>query len=71
MLRKLIKDGIRRVQKNQDPKGIIRKSTGVIPTYSHNTVINVKPAPTPEADRQLLRDTGRRALEEYIKMKGC
>ena len=37
----------------------------VITTYSQDRVIaGIPPAPTPEEDRQLLRETGRKVVEE-------
>ena len=35
---------------------------GVIPTYARSTILRVPPAPTIEADRELLRATARRVL---------
>jgi hypothetical protein len=43
------------------------KEDEAIPTYSNHTVIPVPKAPTPEEEEQLLRDTGRRVAEGYLK----
>ena len=37
-------------------------SNGVIPTHARSTILRVPPAPTPEADRELLRATARRVV---------
>jgi hypothetical protein len=50
--------------------GFVRLGAGqeeqVIPTYSNHTVIPVPKAPTPEAEDQLLRETGRHVAEGYL-----
>ena len=66
-LRNLLRRGIRAVQKGEDPPGVTYGDDGVIPTYSHDRVLSVPPAPTPEEDRLLLRETGRRVAEECIE----
>jgi hypothetical protein len=60
MVRQLVRQGIRAVQRGKDPKGLRREDDGPIPTYAGQTVVRVPPAPTPEADHQLLQETGRR-----------
>ena len=51
--------------------GFMRLGAGqeeqVIPTYANHTVIPVPDAPTPEAEAQLLRETGRNVAEGYLK----
>jgi phenylpropionate dioxygenase-like ring-hydroxylating dioxygenase large terminal subunit len=67
MLRRQIREGIRAVKAGDDPMGLFRDSgAGVIPTYCNNTVVRVPPAKTPEADKKLLRETGRRLAQGYI-----
>lgn len=39
----------------------------VIPTYANHTVISIPKAPTPEAEEQLLRETGRNVAEGYLR----
>src|SRR5262249_9497195 len=67
MLRNQIRRGIRAVKEGSDPVGVFRDGGGTIPTYCNDTVVQVPPAKTPELDRRLLRETGRRLAEDYIK----
>jgi hypothetical protein len=67
MFRQQIRRGIRSVQDGRDPAGLCRDASAVIPTYSNDTVVRVPPAATPEEDPQLLRETGRRLAEAYLK----
>jgi hypothetical protein len=61
MFRRLLREGIRTVQRAEDPKGLSR-SGEVIRTYTQNMVLKAPQAPTPEAERDLLRTIGRRVL---------
>ena len=67
MLRNIVRRGIRAVQNGQDPEPIMWEEEQVIPTYSNHTVIPVPEAPTPEAEEQLPRETGRHVAEGYLK----
>ena len=67
IFRNQIRRGIRAVQAGGDPVGVLREGGGVTPTYCNDTVVRVPPAATPELDKQLLRETGRRLAEGYIK----
>ena len=67
MLRRMIQEDIRAVQKGKEPRVLAIKTNGRIPTYANDTVLQIPPAPTPEADLQLLRDTGRKVAEEYFR----
>lgn len=67
MFRQQIRRGIRAVQAGRDPAGLCREAGAVIPTYCNDTIVRVPPAATPEADRQLMRQTGRRLAEAYLK----
>jgi hypothetical protein len=67
MLRNQIRRGIRSVKAGNDPVGLFRAGGAAIPTYCNDTVVEVPPANTPELDRKLLRETGRRLAEGYIK----
>ena len=67
MLRNLVRRGIRAVQKGADPEVVTYGESPPVPTYSRDRVLDVPPAPTPEADRQLVRETGRRVVENIIK----
>ena len=46
--------------------GVVRDGGAVIPTYCNDTVLRVAPAKTPELDKKLMRETGRRLAEGYI-----
>ena len=58
---------IRAVKAGGQPVGLSRDSGVVIPTYCNDTVVPVPPAKTPELDRKLLRETGRRLAQGYIE----
>ena len=66
MFRNQVRKGIRAVKEGSDPVGLFRDS-GVIPTYCNDTVVRVPPAKTPELDKKLLRETGRRLAQGYIE----
>ena len=63
MLRRIVRDGIRAVAGGGDPYGTERLDGKVIRTFTQDLVLRIPPAPTPEADRRLLRATGRRVVE--------
>ena len=67
MFRKLLRDGIRAVQRGEDPKGVIREDGKVVNCYGGNTMVYLPPAATPEEDKKLLQETGRRVAEGYLK----
>jgi len=62
MLRKIVRDGIRAVEAGQSPRGVSRDSAETIRTHCQDTVLKIPPAGTPEDDRALLRDAGRRVV---------
>ena len=62
MLRRIVRDGIRAVMTGQDPWGTHWPEGKVIPTHTQDLVLQIPPAATPEADRHLVRETGRRAV---------
>ena len=66
MIRRSIRQGIRAAQAGKDPKGIVRQEGAVIPTYTHDTVVHLPPAKTAQADKELLRQTGRKIAQDYI-----
>jgi nitrite reductase/ring-hydroxylating ferredoxin subunit len=66
MFRNQIRAGIRAVTAGNDPVGLFRDGGGMIPTYCNDTVVPEPAAKTPELDRKLLRETGRRLAEGYI-----
>jgi phenylpropionate dioxygenase-like ring-hydroxylating dioxygenase large terminal subunit len=67
LFRNQIRRGIRAVKEGSDPVGLFRQDGAVIPTYCNDTVVQVPPAKTPEQDRKLLRETGRRLAQGYIE----
>ena len=67
MFRQHIRRGIRSVQEGRDLAGLCRDDGTVIPTYANDTVVHVPAAETPEADPHLLRGTGRKLAEAYLK----
>jgi hypothetical protein len=67
MLRNQIRRGIKAVKSGADPVGLFREDAGMIPTYCNNTVVRIPPAKTPELDKKLMRETGRRLAEGYLK----
>jgi phenylpropionate dioxygenase-like ring-hydroxylating dioxygenase large terminal subunit len=68
MMRNLIRRGIRAVQNGEDLGYRILRNGGAVPTYSHDRVVaGIPPAATPEADRQLLCEVGRRVVAGTIE----
>ena len=70
MLRNQVRDGIRAVQRGEDPQGIVREPYTIVPTYASNTVVDIPPAATPEEDDLLVFNTGRRVAAEIIESGG-
>jgi phenylpropionate dioxygenase-like ring-hydroxylating dioxygenase large terminal subunit len=66
MLRNQIRQGIRAVKAGNDPVGLFRDVEAPVPTYCNNTIVHAPPAKTPELDKKLLRETGRRLAAGYI-----
>jgi nitrite reductase/ring-hydroxylating ferredoxin subunit len=62
MLRKLVRDGIRAVAGGRDPRELLREPGPPITTYTQDTVLRIPPESDPEADRRLLRETGRKVV---------
>jgi phenylpropionate dioxygenase-like ring-hydroxylating dioxygenase large terminal subunit len=67
MFRKQVRRGIRAVRAGDDPQGLCREPGAVIPTYGNDTVVRVPPAATPVTDKEILRETGRRLAESYLR----
>ena len=67
MFRDAVRRGIRAVQRGEDPPTLRRKAGEVIRTYTADTVKRVPPAPTPEADKKLMRETGLKWAQQYFK----
>jgi nitrite reductase/ring-hydroxylating ferredoxin subunit len=69
MLRNLLRRGIRAVQNGADPVPESRQAGQVIPTYSQDTIVpGIAPAPTPEEDKRLLREIGRKVVEDCQRL---
>ena len=62
MVRKIVRDGIRAVEAGEIPRGASLDAGDTIGTYCQDTVLKIPAAGTPEDDRALLRDTGRRVV---------
>jgi phenylpropionate dioxygenase-like ring-hydroxylating dioxygenase large terminal subunit len=62
MLRRIVRDGIRAVARGRDPYGARRPTGKTIPTFTQDVVLRVPPAASAEADRRLLRATGRSVI---------
>jgi phenylpropionate dioxygenase-like ring-hydroxylating dioxygenase large terminal subunit len=68
IFRGVLRRGIRAAQRGEDPPGLVRGSHAPIRTYSQDTILRIPPAPTPEADKLLLREEGRKvAADHYLK----
>ena len=74
MFRNQLRRGIRAVKGGDDPLNLSRNAGAVIPTYSNDTVVRLPLGADPATDKQLMRETGRRPAEGYLKhpplMKG-
>jgi nitrite reductase/ring-hydroxylating ferredoxin subunit len=69
MLRNMLRHGIRTVQDGTDFHPVNGQAGQVLTTYSQDRVIaGIPPAPTPEADRQLLREIGRKVVEDCQRL---
>jgi len=60
MLRRIVRDGIRAVARGEEPREIALAARGVIATHAQDTVMRMPAVADPEADRTLLRETGRK-----------
>jgi phenylpropionate dioxygenase-like ring-hydroxylating dioxygenase large terminal subunit len=67
MLRRMLRKGIREVQNGQDPAFLCREEGKLLLTYANDTVVRIPHAGDAEADKALLRDTGRKVVEEYLR----
>jgi nitrite reductase/ring-hydroxylating ferredoxin subunit len=67
MLRNMIRRGIRAVQSGADPEYLSHQDGQIMPTYSQDRVVSgIPPAPSAEEDRRLLREIGRKVVEEGV-----
>ena len=67
MLRRQIMRGIKAVAAGNDPVGIIRNGGGLIPTYCNNTVVRLPEAENEATDKAIMRQTGLRLAQGYLK----
>ena len=67
MFRNQIRRGIRAVRAGDHPIGLCRDAGTVVPTYCNDTVARVPRAENAAIDRQLMRKTGRRFAETYLR----
>ena len=69
ILRNMLRRGIRAVQQGADPRHGPPQDGRIIPTYSQDRVVaGIPPAPTPEEDTRLLREIGRKVVEESQRL---
>jgi len=61
-VRNLLRNGVRKVGRGENPAPYETGPDGVIATSARSTILRVPPAPTLEEDRDLLRATARRVL---------
>ena len=62
MLRRIVRDGIHAVSRGRDPQGTRWPEGKIVRTFTQDVVRRVAPASSPEADRRLLRATGRSVI---------
>jgi len=67
MFRNQTRRGIGAVQAGRDPTGLCRDARAIIPTYCNDTVTRMAPDGDPATDRRLMRETGRRLAEGYLR----
>jgi len=67
MFRNQLRRGMRAVRAGDDPAGLCRSNSAVIPTYCNDTIVRLPPAADSAADRLLMRETGRRLAESYLE----
>ena len=66
MLRNIVRKGIQSNQRGGNPLGVATEAREVIPTYSNDTVVRVPLAASAEADKELVRATGRKLAQSWI-----
>ena len=68
MMRNMIRRGIRAVGNGEALESPMLRNGAAVPTYSHDRVVSgVAPAPTAQADRQLVRRVARGVVKETVK----
>jgi len=66
MYRRHIRQGIQAVKEGRDPLGLSPGADIPMATFSNDAVVEALPAATPGEDVKLMKDIGRRLVEEYI-----
>jgi phenylpropionate dioxygenase-like ring-hydroxylating dioxygenase large terminal subunit len=66
MMRRMVAEGIKAVERGEDPKGLVR-TEGTIPTYGYDAVLRVPQAGDPDAESSVLRATAERALQQVMR----
>jgi hypothetical protein len=68
MLRNMIRRGIRATQNGADLGHNSRQNGKAISTFAHDRVVSgIPPAPTPEEDRELLREIARKVVTDAVR----
>lgn len=67
MLRNQLRRGIRAVRDGREPAGWCREEGVAIPTYCNNTVVQMPPAASEAADKNMMREAGMRLARSYLK----
>lgn len=65
--RRQIRQGIQAVKEGRDPLGLSPSADIPIPTFSNDAVVEARPGATPVEEVKLIKDIGRRLIEEYIE----
>jgi hypothetical protein len=66
MMRRMVAEGIKAVERGEDPKGLVR-TEDPIPTYGYDAVLKVSEALDPDAETALLRTTADQALQRVMR----
>ena len=64
MLRNLLREDIRAVQRGGNPRLVAVARQGAVATHGQTSILRVPRAASPEADRERLRETGRKVWAE-------
>jgi nitrite reductase/ring-hydroxylating ferredoxin subunit len=67
MFRNQLRRGMRAVQAGEDVSAAYRDDGAVVPTYCNDTVVRIPPVEDCETDRRILRETGRRLADGYLR----
>ncbi|MCZ6548279.1 MAG: aromatic ring-hydroxylating dioxygenase subunit alpha [Deltaproteobacteria bacterium] len=65
--RRQIRQGIQAVKEGRDPLGLSPGADIPMPTFSNDAVVEARPGATPVEEVKLIKDIGRRLIEEYIE----